>query len=59
MKLGTVTKPDKRDIATSKRFDDDVMSESYNVIVIFQFMVHLEQPGSRFLNVGSAEVMFS
>ena len=35
MKLGTVTKPDKRNKTTSKKFDDDVMSENCDVIVIF------------------------
>ena len=35
MKLGPVTKLDKRNTSTSKKFDDDVMSASYGVIVIF------------------------
>ena len=35
MKLGPVTKLDKRNKATSKTFDDDVMSEICDVIVIF------------------------
>ena len=34
MKLGSVTKIDKRNKGTSKKFDDDVMSENYIVIVI-------------------------
>ena len=35
MKLGPVTKLDKRNKTTSKTFDDDVMSEKCDVIVIF------------------------
>ena len=35
MKLGPVTKLDKRNKKTSKKFDDDVMSENYDVIFIF------------------------
>ena len=35
MKLGPVTKLDKRNKTTSKKFDNDVMSENCDVIVIF------------------------
>ena len=35
MKLGTETKLDKRNKTTSKKFDDDVMSENRDVIAIF------------------------
>ena len=35
MKLGPVNKLDKRNKATSKKFDDDVMSAICDVIVIF------------------------
>ena len=35
IKLGEVTKLDKRNETTSKKFDDDVMSENCEVIVIF------------------------
>ena len=35
MKLGPVTKLDKRNKTTSKKFDVDVMSENCDVIVIF------------------------
>ena len=34
MKLGPVTKLDKRNKTTLKKFDDDVMSKHYCVIVI-------------------------
>ena len=36
MKLGPVTKLDKRNKITSKKFDVDVMSTNYDVIVIFR-----------------------
>ena len=35
MKLGTVTKLDKRNTATSKKFDNDVMLPNCDIIVIF------------------------
>ena len=35
MKLGPVTKPDKRNKTLSKKFEDDAMSSYYDVIVIF------------------------
>ena len=36
MKLGPVTKLDKINKTTSKKFDVDVMSKNYDVIVIFR-----------------------
>ena len=35
MKLEPVTKPNKRNTTTSKKFDDDTVSENYDAIVIF------------------------
>ena len=35
MKLGTVSKLDKRNKTTLKRFENDVMSKNYDVITIF------------------------
>ena len=35
MKLGPVTKLDKRNQTTSKNFEDDVLSANCNLIVIF------------------------
>ena len=35
MKLGPGTKLDKKNKTTSKKFDDDVMSRNFDVIVIF------------------------
>ena len=34
-KTGPVTKPDKRNKTTLKKFGDDVMSENYDVITMF------------------------
>ena len=36
MKLGPVTKPDKRNKTTSQNVDDDVISGNCDVIVIFR-----------------------
>ena len=36
LKLGPVSKLDKRNKTTSKKFDDDAMSANCNVILIFQ-----------------------
>ena len=47
MKLGPVTKLDKRNKITSKKFDDEVMSANCDVIVIFVFLTNLEQSGGR------------
>ena len=41
MKLGLATKLHSRNKATSKNFDVDVMSENYDVIVIFQIFGQL------------------
>ena len=38
MKLGPVTKLDKRNKTLSKKFGVDVMSENYDIIVIFQIL---------------------
>ena len=49
MKLGQATKLDTRNNTTSKKIDNDVMSENYDIIVIwfFQSMANLEQYESR------------
>ena len=39
MKLGPVTKLNKENTAMSKKIDDDIMSASCNVIVIFSIYV--------------------
>ena len=35
MKLGSVPEPDKRNTATSKKLDNDVISAIYDFLVIF------------------------
>ena len=45
MKLGPVTKVDKRNKTTSKCFNDEVMSENCDVIAIFKFIVNLKESG--------------
>ena len=47
MKLGLITKIDKRKKTMSKKIDDEVISENCDVIAIFQFMANLEQSRSR------------
>ena len=50
MKLGPVTKLDKRNKTTSKKFDDGVMSENCDVIVIFPIFGQfgaIQKPDSR------------
>ena len=56
MKLGPVTKLDKRNTATSKKLDDDVLSANYDAIVIFRFMANLERFRSRISDAWSAEI---
>ena len=48
MKLGPVTKPDKKNKTTSKKFDVDVMSENGNVIIfrIFGQFGAVQRPDS-------------
>ena len=48
MKLGPVTKLDKRNKTTSKNFEIDVILENCDVIVIFfKFLANLQQFGGR------------
>ena len=49
MKLGPVTKPDKRNETASKKkkkIDDDTMSEIVTSLSFFQFTANPEQSGS-------------
>ena len=51
MKLGPVTKLDKRNKTTSKKFDDDVMSKKIVAsLLFFQFTANLDQSGGRIPN---------
>ena len=59
MKLRPVTKLDKRNKTTSKKFDDDVMSENCDVIVIFRIFGSFGAVWRPDTRHESAEVMFS
>ena len=58
MKLGPVTKLEKRNKTTSKKFDEDVISENCEVIVIFRFMANLGLSGSRIPEAYSVKPTF-
>ena len=59
IKLGPVTKLDKRNRATSKKFDDDFVLTNYNVVVFFfRFMANLEHSGTRILDAWSITFTF-
>ena len=47
MKLGPVTKIDKRNKATSKKIVDDVCRKIVTSLLFFRFIVNLGQSGSR------------
>ena len=47
MKLGPVTKLDKKNKTTSENFDDDVMSVIVTSLSFFGFLANLEQSGDR------------
>ena len=50
MKLGPVTKPNKKNKTTSKKIDDGIISENYDVTVIFLIYGQFEairKPDSR------------
>ena len=50
MKLGPVTKLDKRNKTTSKKFGDDVMSKTVTPLPFSPISVNLEQSESRILD---------
>ena len=59
MRVGPVTKTDKRNRARSKRSDDDVMSVNCDVIVFILFMVNFQPSGSRISVAWSIKLRFS
>ena len=59
MKVGPVTKFDNRNRATSKNFEDDVMSTNRDAIVFLLFMVNLQSSGSRFQDAWSIKFRYS
>ena len=46
MKVRPVTKPDKRNMATLIKVNDNFMSRNCDVIVFFRFMPNLQPSGS-------------
>ena len=59
MKLGPVTKLDKRNKTTSKSFDDNIMSKIVTSLLFFGFFANLEQSGDRIPDTESTKVIFS
>ena len=59
MKLGPVTKHDKRNKTTSKHFDDDVMSGIVTSLSFFGFLANLEQSGGRIPDRACKSYVFS
>ena len=59
MNLGPVTKLDKRNKAASKKFDDNVMSGNYDVIVIFRSFGQFGAVRRPDPDTESTKVMFS
>ena len=59
MKLGPITKLDKRNTAPSKNIDDYVMSANCDVITFFRFMTNLQLSGSRIPGAWPIKFTFS
>ena len=59
MKLRPVTKLDKKNKATSKKFDFDVVSENCDAIVIFRIFGQFGVTRGRIPKTESPKVMFS
>ena len=57
MKLGQVTKLDKRNKTTSKRFEDDVIWKM-TLLSFFQFTANLKYSGSQTPNAQSVKLIF-
>ena len=58
MKLGPVTRPDKRNTATLKQIKDDIMSANFNVNVFPQFLANWQPSGSRTPDILSIKLAF-
>ena len=59
MKLGPITKLDKKNVTTSKKIDNDVRSAKYEVIVIFPGDVCQEESRIWIMNAWSIISTFS
>ena len=58
MKIGSVTKRDKRNTATSKNVTMTSSKKNMISLSFFQFMANLEQSGSQNLEAWSVKPMF-
>ena len=58
MKLGPVTKLDKRNKTRSTKFDVDVLPENLTSLSLFGFLTNLEQSGGRIPDTESVKVIF-
>ena len=59
MKLGPVTKHNKKKHGNIIKNDDDVMSANCDVLSLFRFMVNLEQFGTWIPDAWSVNLTFS
>ena len=59
MKLGKVTKLDKKNKTTSKKLMMTSCRRIVTLLLFFQFTVNLEQSGSRIPDAESVKLMFS
>ena len=59
MKLGPVTKLDKRNKTGSKKIDDDICREIETSLLFFGFLANLEQSGDRVPDTEPSKVVFS
>ena len=59
MKLGSVTKLDKRKDTRSKKIGDDFMPEIVTSLSFFQFMANMQQSGSRVPDAYPVKRIFS
>ena len=59
MKLGPVTKLDKKNTTMSKKIDDDFVSANMTSLSVFRLMVNLKQFGSRIPDAWSMILSFS
>ena len=57
MKLGPVTKLDKRNKTTSKKFDDNACQKIVTSLPFLQFTANLEQLGSQISDAYSIKVI--
>ena len=59
VKLGPVTKPDKRNKTTSRQLDEASRQQILTLLLYFKFMANLEQSRSRIPEASSVKLTFS